>query len=176
MSTADEVFDTWEEMEASGALDRKLNALQLDPLDSLDNRQTPTLVSNRNTNGQMIILGEDGVRSQYVPPKPTVKILKRPQRDVKGYGDGVLTNGDKPKQPIKSLKQREQEYAEARKRILGEERSPEEKPSNDINKIQSKLLFDNPPISLHNSTNILRMPIGPDGTRGFNVRSGEHRL
>lgn len=53
----------------------------------------------------MIILGEDGMRSQYVPPKPTVKILKRPTRDSQGSGDGPLLNGDKPKQPIKSLKQ-----------------------------------------------------------------------
>lgn len=52
----------------------------------------------------MIILGEDGLRSQYVPPKPTVKILKRPTRDSRGGGDGPL-NDDKPKQPIKSLKQ-----------------------------------------------------------------------
>lgn len=52
----------------------------------------------------MIILGEDGLRSQYVPPKPTVKILKRPTRDSQGSGDGPL-NDDKPKQPIKSLKQ-----------------------------------------------------------------------
>lgn len=53
----------------------------------------------------MIMLGEDGMRSQYVPPKPTVKILKRPTRDSQGSGDGPLVNGDKPKQPIKSLKQ-----------------------------------------------------------------------
>lgn len=53
----------------------------------------------------MIILGEDGMRSQYVPPKPTVKILKRPTRDSQGSGDGPLVNGDKPKQPIKTLKQ-----------------------------------------------------------------------
>lgn len=52
----------------------------------------------------MIILGEDGIRSQYVPPRPTVKILKRPTVD-RGNGDGSLMNGDKPKQPIKSLKQ-----------------------------------------------------------------------
>lgn len=51
----------------------------------------------------MIILGDDGIRSQYVPPKPTVKILKRPTADSRG--DGSLLNGDKPKQPIKSLKQ-----------------------------------------------------------------------
>lgn len=52
----------------------------------------------------MIILGDDGLRSQYVPPKPTVKILKRPSRDSRGSGDGPL-NDEKPKQPIKSLKQ-----------------------------------------------------------------------
>lgn len=52
----------------------------------------------------MIILGEDGLRSQYVPPQPTVKILKRPTGDSRGSGDGPL-NDDKPKQPIKSLKQ-----------------------------------------------------------------------
>lgn len=50
-------------------------------------------------------MGDDGIRSQYVPPKPTVKILKRPTADLRGSGDGLLMNGDKPKQPIKSLKQ-----------------------------------------------------------------------
>lgn len=63
-------------------------------------------MNNKNPNSQMIILGEDGMRSQYVAPKPTVKILKRPQRDCNGRnGESALTNGDKPKQPIKSLKQ-----------------------------------------------------------------------
>jgi hypothetical protein len=42
------------------------------------------------------------MRSQYVP-KPTVKILKRPERNIQS--NGPLLNGDKPKQPIKSLKQ-----------------------------------------------------------------------
>ena len=61
--------------------------------------------SSHNTGTRMIMLGDDGMRSQYVPPKPTVKILKRPTRDSQGSGDGPLVNGDKPKQPIKSLKQ-----------------------------------------------------------------------
>lgn len=113
------------------------------------------------------MLGEDAVRSQYVPPRPTVKILKRPTRDSQGSGDGPLVNGDKPKQPIKSLKQREQEYAEARKRILGEEKSPEEKILQEINRIQPKSIN---PSNSGVPINVLRMPIGPDGTRGFNVR------
>lgn len=60
--------------------------------------------SSHEANTRMIILGEDGLRSQYVPPKPMLKILKRPTRDSQGSGDGPL-NDDKPKQPIKSLKQ-----------------------------------------------------------------------
>lgn len=185
MSTADEVFESWEEMEASGALDRKLNSLELNGLEGLDNQQNIKLVNSKNTNGRMTILGDDGLRSQYVSPIPTVKILKRPQRDI----PDALTNGDKPKQPIKSLKQREQEYAEARKRILGEEKSPEELTSslsstttiNDIGRIQSKTNTIYSPASAliplfvpHNSpqvsSNVLRMPSGPDGTQGFNIR------
>lgn len=61
--------------------------------------------TSNTTDTQMIILGDDGIRSQYVPPKATVKILKRPTADSRGSGDGPLMNGDKPKQPIKSLKQ-----------------------------------------------------------------------
>lgn len=60
--------------------------------------------NSHSADTRMIILGEDGIRSQYIPPKPTVKILKRPTGD-RGSGDGPFMNGDKPKQPIKSLKQ-----------------------------------------------------------------------
>lgn len=70
----------------------------------------------------------------------------------------------------KSL-QREQEYAEARKRILGEEKSPEEKLTQEINKIQPKSSI--PSVNLPSGSlpsNVVRMPTGPDGTRGFNVR------
>lgn len=68
----------------------------------------------------VILLGDDALRSQYVPPEPTVKILKRPSKD------STVMNGDsKPRQQFKTLKQREQEYAEARLRILGEAHSSE---------------------------------------------------
>ncbi|CAG5089175.1 Similar to szrd1: SUZ domain-containing protein 1 (Xenopus tropicalis), partial [Cotesia congregata] len=146
MSTADEVYESWEEMEASGALDKKLNALQLNSLEGLEDRQSR--VAGVNTNGRMIILGDDGVRSQYVSPKPTVKILKRPKSDLRGASD-------------------------ARKRILGEEKSPEEKLAHEVNKIQSKLISPSSSVNQnHNPSHnqVIRMPIGPDGTRGFNSR------
>ncbi|XP_043514664.1 SUZ domain-containing protein 1 isoform X1 [Frieseomelitta varia] len=167
MSAVDDILESWEEIEESEVLDKKLDALQLNAVEALEEIESSSFKSSHNTGTRMIMLGEDGMRSQYVPPKPTVKILKRPTRDSQGSGDGPLVNGDKPKQPIKSLKQREQEYAEARKRILGEEKSPEEKLMQEINKIQPKSIT---PSSSGVPNNVIRMPTGPDGTRGFNVR------
>ncbi|XP_032667751.1 SUZ domain-containing protein 1 [Odontomachus brunneus] len=161
----DDVLESWEQIEESGTLDKKLNVLRLDGVE--EELESSRCKTSNSTNTRMIILGDDGIRSQYIPPKPTVKILKRPTADLRGSGDGLLMNGDKPKQPIKSLKQREQEYAEARKRIMGEEKSPEEKSIQEINKIQPK---SNAPSSSGLPNNIVRMPTGPDGTRGFNVR------
>ncbi|KAL6436774.1 hypothetical protein ACFW04_004885 [Cataglyphis niger] len=162
VSAMDDVLESWEQIEESSTLDKRLEALQLDAVDE----EIESSRSSHNTNARMIILGDDGLRSQYVPPKPTVKILKRPSRDSQGSGDGPL-NDEKPKQPIKSLKQREQEYAEARRRILGEEKSPEEKMAQEVNRIQSKSSAPNGGNYLNN---VIRMPAGPDGTRGFNVR------
>lgn len=171
MSAVDDVLESWEDIDDPGVLEKKLDVLQLDTVEALEEIEAPNFktTTNDNTNStRMIILGEDGVRSQYVPPKPTVKILKRPTRDSQGSGDGPMLNEEKPKQPIKSLKQREQEYAEARRRILGEEKSPEEKLIQEINKIQPKFSIPGGSSSLPN--NVTRMPIGPDGTQGFNVR------
>ncbi|KAH8400610.1 hypothetical protein KR222_008373 [Zaprionus bogoriensis] len=52
----------------------------------------------------------------------TVKILRRPAQSEERRD----TNGIRPKQPIKTLQQREQEYAQARLRILGSAKNPED--------------------------------------------------
>lgn len=52
----------------------------------------------------------------------TVKILRRPAQAEERRD----TNGIRPKQPIKTLQQREQEYAQARLRILGSAKNPED--------------------------------------------------
>ncbi|XP_011503757.1 PREDICTED: SUZ domain-containing protein 1 isoform X2 [Ceratosolen solmsi marchali] len=143
-------------------LDKKLKALDVNSVDVL---QDESRNKDCKTDARIIILGEGRIRSQYAP-KSTVKILKRPDRNIQG--DGPHLNGDKPKQPIKSLKQREQEYAEARKRILGEEKSPDEKLVSEINRIQGKTLVAGNSNLV--TLNITRMPTGPDGTKGFNVR------
>ncbi|XP_069683676.1 SUZ RNA-binding domain-containing isoform X1 [Periplaneta americana] len=162
-----DVIESWEDIEESGVLDRKLLQAETPSPDESE------IMSSRGTsNGPIILQGEEGIRTQYVPPEPTVKILKRPARNtLHGSGDGPLLNGDsKPRQPIKTLQQREQEYAEARLRILGEARSPEEQlqiATNDrISKIQTKMEL----LRTSEMSNIVRLPKGPDGTRGFNVR------
>ncbi|KAM6336356.1 SUZ RNA-binding domain-containing isoform 1-T1 [Alca torda] len=96
-------------------------------------------------------------------PPPQIRILKRPTTN------GVLSNpnsASRPTFPVKSLAQREAEYAEARKRILGSA-SPEEE--------QEKPILDRPPrLSQPEDTrqpnNVIRQPLGPDGSQGFKQR------
>nr|CAD7423259.1 unnamed protein product [Timema monikensis] len=110
------VIESWEDIEESGILDKKL--LQSESL----SQEEPEIMSQGMVSGP-IILRDDS----FGPQEPTVKILKRPQRTINGHSDSPILNGDlKPRQPVKTLQQREQEYAEARLRILGEARSPEE--------------------------------------------------
>lgn len=71
----------------------------------------------------MLLNDDECLRTQYCPPEPTVKILKRPTNDKNNQ---TLSSEQKPKAPIKTLQQREQEYAEARLRILGSAKSAEE--------------------------------------------------
>ncbi|XP_041319335.1 SUZ domain-containing protein 1 isoform X2 [Pyrgilauda ruficollis] len=96
-------------------------------------------------------------------PPPQIRILKRPT------SNGVLSSphsASRPAFPVKSLAQREAEYAEARKRILGSA-SPEEE--------QEKPILDRPPrISQPEDSrqpnNVIRQPLGPDGSQGFKQR------
>ncbi|CAH0563389.1 unnamed protein product [Brassicogethes aeneus] len=143
-----EVLENWEEIDETDVLEKKFTKL-IAPSKSLDcksNGVAPTM--------NIILTGDDALRSQYVPPEPTVKILKRPSKDAQNYGDSKVY------QPKKTLQQREQEYAEARLRILGEA-SPE--------KVEEKISIQNKPRPVE-SENVIRLPKGPDGTNGFNIR------
>lgn len=64
-------------------------------------------------------------------PPPQIRILKRP---TSNGSLGSPLNQNRPTPQVKSLAQREAEYAEARKRILGSacpEETPQEKPNTD---------------------------------------------
>ncbi|XP_034247416.1 SUZ domain-containing protein 1-like [Thrips palmi] len=159
-----EIFDSWEEMDDSEVLERKLQNLKLPPT---DNCRIKRDISDQPASRGVILMGDDAYRTQYTSPEPTVKILKRPTQNSNGGGDGPFMNGEnKPsKQPIKTLQQREQEYAQARLRILGEARSPEEIVEDRMNKIHAKVEV----LRSSETENIIRLPRGPDGTKGFNV-------
>ncbi|KAG5899036.1 hypothetical protein JTB14_000061 [Gonioctena quinquepunctata] len=145
-----DVVENWEEIDETDVLDKKFCDL-ITPSRSLDSKSN----GNLEEPVKIILTGDDALRTQYVPPEPTVKILKRPSKDSQNNSDSKVY------QPKKTLQQREQEYAEARLRILGEA-SPE-KMDDKIEKIIQKPR----PTEV---VNVIRLPKGPDGTNGFNVR------
>ncbi|XP_030745222.1 SUZ domain-containing protein 1 [Sitophilus oryzae] len=140
-------IDNWEDIDETDVLEKKVNNLIMPSLED----------SSLNGNIEkgpikVTLASDDALRSQYAPIEPTVKILKRP---VKGAQN---TTDIKKIVPKKTLQQREQEYAEARLRILGEASS--EKPEERISIVKTRPEIDN----------VVRSPRGPDGTRGFNIR------
>ncbi|XP_075237902.1 uncharacterized protein LOC142334094 [Lycorma delicatula] len=137
-------FESWEEMEDAGVLDKKFENLKA-AMSTTIQKDLRSGISSSGKPDTVVFLAEDG-RTHYVPPEPTVKILKRPSvnNSHNAGGDGFIVNGDnsvKPKHPIKTLQQREMEYAEARLRILGEAQSPDERPAllEKICRIQNKM-------------------------------------
>lgn len=118
---------------------------------------------------KILLTGDDALRTQYVPPEPTVKILKRPSKEPQN------TNDSKIFQPKKTLQQRKQEYAEARLRILGETEKAEDEKYRSV--FGGFLLIVGFRISIvpckarsSDLDNVIRLPKGPDGTKGFNIR------
>ncbi|KAL3058627.1 hypothetical protein OYC64_010726 [Pagothenia borchgrevinki] len=70
---------------------------------------------------------------------------------------------------MKSLAQREAEYAEARRRILGSASSgdvPQDNPSQDR---PSRMSVQQPSEPICPNTHVIRQPTGPDGTSGFRL-------
>uniref|UniRef100_A0A8C5MH29 SUZ RNA-binding domain-containing n=1 Tax=Leptobrachium leishanense TaxID=445787 RepID=A0A8C5MH29_9ANUR len=96
-------------------------------------------------------------------PPPQIRILKRPT------SNGLASNANassRPAVPVKSLAQREAEYAEARKRILGSA-SPEEEPDKPVVDRPARI---NQPEDVRQCNNVIRQPLGPDGSQGFQHR------
>ncbi|XP_075762421.1 SUZ RNA-binding domain-containing isoform X4 [Pelodiscus sinensis] len=147
----EEVAESWEEAADSGEIDRRLEK-KLKITQKERKSKSPPKVP--------IVIQDDSLPSG---PPPQIRILKRPTTN------GVLSNpnsASRPAFPVKSLAQREAEYAEARKRILGSA-SPEEE--------QEKPILDRPtrisqPEDSRQPNNVIRQPLGPDGSQGFKQR------
>ncbi|XP_018597367.1 SUZ RNA-binding domain-containing isoform X2 [Scleropages formosus] len=110
------------------------------------------------------------IRDESVPAAapPQIRILKRPS------SNGSLGSPAGPMRPIpqvKSLAQREAEYAEARRRILGSpspEKSPQDRPAADSRPM--RVSPQQPPADSRANSHLLRQPIGPEGTQGVRHR------
>ncbi|KAL4701434.1 hypothetical protein H8959_015438 [Pygathrix nigripes] len=108
----------------------------------------------------------------FLPPYPLHRILKRPT------SNGVVNSpksASRPALPVKSLAQREADYAETRKGILGSA-GPEEKqekpildrPSSDL--LPFRLTRISQPEDSRQPNNVIRQPLGPDGSQDFKQR------
>ena len=122
---------------------------------------------------QLQTSSDHGKFTPYQPPEPKMTILKRPQSspsDLAAQGIGSGSNSDvcKVKKTLvkKTLRQREEDYAKARLRILGSAGSPE--PEEDsVNSNNQAVSAQKPK---QNDVSTIREPRGPDGTAGFKPR------
>ncbi|XP_078095137.1 SUZ RNA-binding domain-containing [Mustelus asterias] len=147
----EEIADNWEEAADSGEIDRRLEAKLKIQQKEKKSKLAPKVP---------IVIQDD---LHPTPCTPQIRILKRPT------SNGVVStpnSATRPPPQVKSLAQREAEYAEARKRILGSA-SPEEE--------DDKANTDRPTrITQLEETRqqscVIRQPLGPDGTQGFKQR------
>ncbi|KAM9298907.1 SUZ RNA-binding domain-containing [Gastrophryne carolinensis] len=147
----DEVAESWEDAADSGEIDRQLER-KLRIAQRENKSKSPPKIP--------VVIQDDSLPAG---PPPQIRILKRPTSN--GLANNLHVNS-RPAAPVKSLAQREAEYAEARKRILGSA-SPEEEAEKPVPDRPARItqLEEN---RLPN--NVIREPLGPDGSQGFKER------
>ncbi|XP_011559662.2 SUZ domain-containing protein 1 [Plutella xylostella] len=131
MAAQDEVdvCESWEDMDEI-SFEQKLKLMSTEPA-------TVSIQKERKVTN--VIVEESAcIGSQCVMPEPTFTILKRPS----SLGSGQL-NGESRARPVKTLEQRRKDYEEARLRILGEARSPEDVIDDNLSRLQEKLQPNN---------------------------------
>ncbi|KAM3878194.1 SUZ RNA-binding domain-containing-like [Diretmus argenteus] len=155
----EEVAESWEEAADSGEIERRLEA---------------KMKINQEAKKSSLSLGGSPMRTAIViqddslpaAPPPQIRILKRPSNNGT---TGNPASYSRPSQQMKSLAQREAEYAEARKRILGSATSedmPQDKPCQDR---QIRVNAQQPSEPVCPNNHVIRQPTGPDGTSGFRL-------
>ncbi|XP_026870311.1 SUZ domain-containing protein 1 isoform X1 [Electrophorus electricus] len=157
----EEVVESWEEAADSGEMERgleeKLRISQKERLSSGGSGRSPTKAA--------IVIQEDSLPAA---PPPQIRILKRPTSNG-SLGSSETQNRPSPR--VKSLAQREAEYAEARRRILGSaDDTPQERPNSDRS---LRVSSHTPSEDTRSNNHVVRQPAGPDGTQGFRQRRWE---
>jgi hypothetical protein len=164
---AENVVDSWEELEDSGELDRKFEKLVLQSTEvTEETRRSPITITTIP-----VLQEECGGRTAY---QPTVRILKR---DRTAEATNAANNVVIRTKPTRTLQEREAAYAEARLRILGSAVSNDEDPSpvDDLpclmtdKKPVTRAVINSDSMTSLKDCNVLRQPRGPDGSNGFLV-------
>ncbi|KAM8916700.1 SUZ RNA-binding domain-containing-like isoform 1-T1 [Spinachia spinachia] len=154
----EEVAESWEEAADSGEIERRLEA----KLKINQEAKKSRLGSGCSPVQTAIVIQDDSLPAA---PPPQIRILKRPSNNGTA---GNLASSTRPSQQMKSLAQREAEYAEARRRILGSASSddaPQDIPSQESRPARMQHPLE--PFPLNND--VIRQPNGPDGTSGFRL-------
>ncbi|XP_011670632.2 SUZ domain-containing protein 1-like [Strongylocentrotus purpuratus] len=106
MDESEEVWDSWEDMADSGVLEKKLKEAQ--------KQRDRATQEKKDATPAVVLLQEDTQRTSY---QPQLRILKRPTEA--GGDQNATENKDVNKTKQKTLAEREEEYKQARLRILG---------------------------------------------------------
>ncbi|OCT73401.1 hypothetical protein XELAEV_18036378mg [Xenopus laevis] len=145
----DEVAESWEEAADSGEIERRLEKkLKISQRENNNTKSPPRAP---------VVIQDDSLPSG---PPPQIRILKRPTSNGLASSPHACS---RPAAPVKSLAQREAEYAEARKRILGSA-SPEEEQEKPVAERPARI---NQVEEIRQQNNVIRQPLGPDGSQGF---------
>ncbi|XP_055767460.1 SUZ domain-containing protein 1-like [Salvelinus fontinalis] len=153
----EEVCESWEEAADSGEIERRLEA----KLKISQKTKKSTIASGSSPIRTAMVIQDE---SQPAAPPPQIRILKRPSSNG---SLGSTSSSNRPTQQPKSLAQREAEYAEARRRILGSassEETPQDKPSQER---PVRVNAQPQPEPVRPNNHLIRQPTGPDGTIGF---------
>ncbi|XP_037633924.1 SUZ domain-containing protein 1-like [Sebastes umbrosus] len=156
----EEVAESWEEAADSGEIERRLEAklkINQEAVKKL------SLVSGGSPVRTAIVIQDD---SQPAAPPPQIRILKRPSNNGTA---GNLASSTRPSQQMKSLAQREAEYAEARRRILGSASSDDTPQDNPCQDRPARMSVQQPSEPVRPNNHVIRQPTGPDGTSGFRL-------
>ncbi|XP_035487120.1 SUZ domain-containing protein 1 [Scophthalmus maximus] len=154
----DEVAESWEEAADSGEIERRLEA----KLKINQEAKKSSLCSGGSPVQTAIVIQDDSLPAA---PPPQIRILKRPSNNGSA---GNPASSSRPSQ-MKSLAQREAEYAEARKRILGSASSDETPQDNLCHDRPARTSAQQPPEPVRQHNHAIRQPTGPDGTSGFRL-------
>ncbi|XP_034022433.1 SUZ domain-containing protein 1-like [Thalassophryne amazonica] len=153
----DEVAESWEEAADSGEIERRLEA----KLKINQESKKSSLSSSNSPVRTAVVIQDDSLPA--APPQQ-IRILKRPSNNG---STGNLASSSRPSHQMKSLAQREAEYAEARRRILGSAAAGD--PSQDSLSHDRHVSAQQPPEPVRPNNHVIRQPTGPDGTSGFRL-------